>query len=120
MTIEFKATADYNAVVAELDKTRQANERLIAKQLELGKGANEAEKAQVKAYRELQRFAEQTGRAVQTSHEKHRAELDKLKAAFDAGLLTAEQYGRGVEAANQRAAESYDVVAEAVENVSDE
>ena len=119
MTIEFKATADYNAVVTELDKVRRQNERLLAQQGEMKQGADDNERAQVRAMRELERFAQQTGRSVQTVNERHQEQLGKLKEAFEANLLTAEQYGRAVEKANQDAANSYDVVAEKVDQIDD-
>ena len=86
---------DYQRILRENVKQREALHRL-------GKAGEEVGRGLGMSMRQLRQFAQQTIRAVQTPAQQYRAELERLRAAKRADMLTEQQYQQAKERTKQR------------------
>lgn len=110
MAIKFEATGDFSDLIAENQKLQR---QLVSVTEQLAKAKDQAEPmgaAGKKAFRELERAAEQAKRSIETPTEafkKHAAQLDQALAK---GLLTAEEHTRAIDQLARKYAGAIDPV----------
>jgi hypothetical protein len=102
MAAKLRIESDTTALQRDYDRLLKENAKQREALYDLGKAGAEVAKGIGLSMRQLKSFADQTSRSLATPAQAYRQELEKLRAAKQAGLLTESQYQQAKEKTKQR------------------
>jgi hypothetical protein len=108
MAAKLKIESDTSALQRDYDRLLRENAKQREALYKLNKAGEDVAKSVGMSMRQLRSFADQTSRAMLTPAQQYRQELEKLRAAKKADLLTESQYQQAKQQTKQRIRENTD------------